>query len=296
MEQIDTLKNGYKIIQDTERFMFGIDAVLLADFVRFDGSGNSGGKNDDGTDGFCGKNAAVGSLGGSIKRNDKIIDLGTGNGIIPLLLSGFYPANCFTGLEIQKESAVLAARSVELNGLQDKITIINGDLKRLEDFTAVYGLAKHGFEVVTCNPPYSVMESGKQNPKEPKAIARHELLCTLEDVVAAADYLLRPHGKFFMIHRPYRLAEIFGALYAHQLEPKRMRLVSPFAGEEPNLVLIEARKNARPRLKIEPELAVYEKYEEEALAGNERRGNATGKNVRQYTRQVLEIYERQTGR
>ena len=294
MEQIDTLKNGYKIIQDTERFMFGIDAVLLADFVRFDGNGNSGGKNDDGTDGFCGKNAAVGSLGGGIKRNDKIIDLGTGNGIIPLLLSGFYPGNCFTGLEIQKESAELAARSVELNNLQDKIRIINGDLKKLEDFTALYELAKHGFDVVTCNPPYSVVESGKQNPKEPKAIARHELLCTLEDVVAAADFLLKPHGKFFMIHRPYRLAEIFGALYAHQLEPKRMRLVSPFAGEEPNMVLIEARKNARPSLKIEAELAVYEKCEEETLAGNERRENAAGKNARQYTRQVQEIYERQS--
>ena len=242
MEQIDTLKNGYKIIQDTERFMFGIDAVLLADFV-------------------C----------GSIKKQDKIVDLGTGNGIIPLILSGLYPENEFAGLEIQKESAELAARSVELNGLQDKITIINGDLKNTEDF-GKYGLAKHGFEVVTCNPPYSVVESGKQNPKEPKAIARHEVLCTLGDVVAAADFLLRPHGKFFMIHRPYRLAEIFGSLYEHGLEPKRMRLVSPFAGEEPNLVLIEARKNARPRLKIEPELAVYEKAGE-------------------YTQQVKEIYE-----
>ena len=270
MEQIDTLKNGYKIIQDTESFMFGIDAVLLADFVHFEGSGKSSG----------------------IKRNDKIIDLCTGNGIIPLILSGFYSANCFTGLEIQKESAELAARSVELNGLQDKIRIINGDLKKLEDFTAVYGLAKHGFEVVTCNPPYSVVESGKQNPKEPKAIARHELLCTLEDVVAAADFLLKPHGKFFMIHRPYRLAEIFGALYAHQLEPKRMRLVSPFAGEEPNLVLIEARKNAKPSLKIEPELAVYEKCDDPAE--NTARGNATSKNTRQYTQQVQEIYERQS--
>ena len=277
MEQIDTLKNGYKIIQDTERFMFGIDAVLLADFVRFDGSGNSGGKNDDATDGFCGKNAAVRGSGGGIKRNDKIIDLGTGNGIVPLLLSGFYPSNCFTGLEIQKESAELAARSVELNGLQDKIRIINGDLTKIDDFAGKYGLVKHSFDVVTCNPPYSVVESGKQNPKEPKAIARHELLCTLEDVVAAADFLLKPHGKLFMIHRPYRLAEIFGALYAHQLEPKRMRMVCPYEDEEPNLVLIEARKNAQPRLKIEPQLAVYERGDEKS-----------------YTKQVQEIYERQS--
>lgn len=242
MEQIDTLKNGYKIIQDTDRFMFGIDAVLLADFVS-----------------------------GCIKKQDKIIDLGTGNGIIPLLLSGVYPENAITGLEIQKESAELAARSVELNGLQDKITIINGDLTRTEDFTGKYELLKHGFEVVTCNPPYSVVESGKQSPGDAKAIARHEVLCTLEDVVAAADFLLKPHGKLFMIHRPYRLAEIFGALYAHQLEPKRMRLVSPFAGEEPNMVLIEARKNAKPRLKIDPELVVYEKAGE-------------------YTQQIKDIY------
>ena len=287
MEQIDTLKNGCKIIQDTESFMFGIDAILLADFVRFESCGKNGGKKDDELDGLGEKSVAVCGSGG-IRRKDKVLDLCTGNGIIPLLLSGFYPGNCFTGLEIQKESAELAARSVELNNLQDKIRIINGDLKKLEDFTAVYGLAKHSFEVVTCNPPYSVVESGKQNPKEPKAIARHELLCTLEDVVAAADFLLKPHGKLFMIHRPYRLAEIFGALYAHQLEPKRMRLVSPFAGEEPNMVLIEARKNAKARLKIEPELTVYEKCENETLAGN-----ATNKNTRQYTRQVLEIYERQ---
>lgn len=294
MEQIDTLKNGYKIIQDTEGFMFGIDAILLADFVRFEGCGKSGGKNDDELDGLGGKSAAVGSLGGGIKRNDKIIDLCTGNGIIPLILSGFYSANCFTGLEIQKESAELAARSVELNGLQDKIRIINGDLTKIDDFAGKYGLVKHSFDVVTCNPPYSVVESGKQNPKEPKAIARHELLCTLEDVVAAADFLLKPQGKLFMIHRPYRLAEIFGALYHHHLEPKRMRLVSPFAGEEPNMVLIEARKNAKPRLKIEPELAVYEKCDD--LAEKTARGNATSKNTRQYTRQVQEIYERQSGR
>jgi tRNA1Val (adenine37-N6)-methyltransferase len=165
---------------------------------------------------------------------------------------------------------------VELNNLQDKIRIINGDLTKIDDFAGKYGLVKHGFEVVTCNPPYSVVESGKQNPKEPKAIARHELLCTLEDVVAAADFLLKPHGKFFMIHRPYRLAEIFGALYAHQLEPKRMRMVCPYEDEEPNLVLIEARKNAQPRLKIEPQLAVYERGDEKS-----------------YTKQVQEIYERE---
>ena len=258
MEQIDTLKNGYKIIQDTEGFMFGIDAVLLADFVS-----------------------------GCIKAQDKIIDLGTGNGIIPLLLSAknnqnnqhnkhnlnenSSTQNLITGLEIQQGAAELAKRSVKLNGLQDKITIINGDLTKTDDFAGKYGLAKHGFEIVTCNPPYSIVESGKQSPGDAKAIARHEVLCTLEDVVAAADFLLRPHGKFFMIHRPYRLAEIFGALYHHHLEPKRMRLVSPFAGEEPNMVLIEARKNAKPRLKLEPELVVYEKAGE-------------------YTKQVKKIY------
>lgn len=224
MEQIDTLLNGYKIVQDSERFMFGIDAVLLSNFAL---------------SGIC--------------KSDNVIDLGTGNGIIPLLLASSVNIKKITGLEIQEASAALAQKSVEINNLE-KVQIVQGDIKNVSSL-----FPKHSFDVVTCNPPYMIFEHGKQNPTEPKAIARHEVLCSLADIVAAADYLLKPHGKFFMIHRPFRLPEIFEQLNAHKMEPKKMRLVAPSAGKEPNLVLIEARKNARAELKILPELPVYAK-------------------------------------
>ena len=222
MEQIDTLKNGYKIIQDSERFQFGIDAVLLADF------------------------AAKEMHGG-----DSVIDLGTGTGIIPLLMAKKCDSASFTGLEVQKESADMAERSVGLNALESRIRIVNGDLCQVDQ-----QFSRHSFNIVTCNPPYMIDDHGKGNALDAKTIARHEVLCTLEDVVAAADYLLATHGKFFMIHRPFRLPEIFESLAAHKLEMKRMRLIQPFAGKEPNMVLIEARKNAKRRLTIEPPLIV----------------------------------------
>ena len=229
MIQTDTLKNGYKIIQDSERFQFGIDAVLLADFAA-----------------------------GSVNKGDRIIDLGTGSGIIPLLMAKKVVSTgsatttpIFTGLEIQRDSADMAAQSMALNGLEKQIKIVCGDLKNAGDL-----FARHSFNVVTCNPPYMIVQHGKGNESDAKSIARHELLCTLEDVVAAADSLLASHGKFFMIHRPFRLPEIFSALEKHKLEMKRMRLIQPFADKEPNMVLIEARKNAKRRLKIEPPLIV----------------------------------------
>lgn len=237
MEQIDQLLNGYKIIQDPQRFQFGIDAVLLADFA-LDGTG----------------------------FKDSVIDLGTGTGIIPLLMQSARKDCSFTGLEIQKGSAEMAARSVELNCLQEKIRIVEGDVKKVSEL-----FTKHSFNVVTSNPPYMINEHGHQNQGDAKAIARHEVLCTLEDIVAAVDYLLLPHGKFFMIHRPFRLPEIFFALQKHNLEPKRMRLVHPFSDKEPNMVLIEARKNAKPRLEIESPLVVR---------------NADG----EYTNEINEIY------
>ena len=221
--QTDTLLSGYKIIQDKDAFMFGIDAVLLSNFAF-----------------------------SSIKKRDCGVDLGTGNGIIPLLLVD--KVAHVTGLEIQEKSAGFAQKSVELNALEQKIQIVNGDIKNVSSL-----FAKHAYDFVTSNPPYMISEHGKENPADEKAIARHEVLCKLEDVVAAADYLLKPHGKFFMIHRPFRLAEIFDCLQKYKLEPKRMCLISPFEATEPNLVLIEARKNAQSRLKIEPEIIVYEK-------------------------------------
>ena len=221
--QTDTLLSGYKIIQDRKGFMFGIDAVLLSNFAF-----------------------------SSIKMRDSGVDLGTGNGIIPLLLVD--KVAHITGLEIQQKSAALAQKSVELNNLNEKIQVMNGDIKNVQTL-----FAKHAYDFVTSNPPYMISEHGKENPADEKAIARHEVLCKLEDVISAAEYLLKPHGKFFMIHRPFRLAEIFNCLQKYKLEPKRMCLVSPFAASEPNLVLIEARKNAQSRLKIEPEIIVYEK-------------------------------------
>jgi len=234
MEQTDQLLNGYKIIQDPQRFQFGIDAVLLSNF-------------------------ALAGTG----YQDNVIDLGTGTGIIPLLMQHERLDCSFTGLEIQEASAEMAARSVELNNLQDKINIVNGDVKDVEKL-----FPKHSFNVVTSNPPYMINEHGHQNPGDAKAIARHEVLCNLEDIVAAADYLLLPHGKFFLIHRPFRLPEIFQSLMNHHLEPKRMCLVHPFADKEPNMVMIEARKNAKPRLEIEKPLVVREEngeYTEDIL-------------------------------
>ena len=229
MEQIDILKNGYKIIQDSERFQFGIDAVLLADFAMGRGAKSAGG----------------------VRPGEKVIDLGTGTGIIPLLMAGKLKEVAFTGLEVQEASAEMAARSVALNGLEGTIRIAHGDLRE------VAGLFdRHSFNVVTCNPPYMIDAHGRGNELDAKTIARHEVLCTLEDVVAAADYLLAPHGRFFMIHRPFRLPEIFESLASHKLEPKRMRLIHPFADKEPNMVMIEARKNAKRRLTIEPPLVV----------------------------------------
>ena len=238
MLQTDTLKNGYKIIQDTKRFQFGIDAVLLADFAARE-----------------------------VKPGDSVIDLGTGTGIIPLLMAGRWkstegafdtplrgtqaPQVTFTGLEVQEASAEMAAQSVALNGLESRIKIVNGDLKNVGEL-----FARHSFNVVTCNPPYMIDEHGRGNALDAKTIARHEVLCTLEDVVAAADSLLATHGRFFMIHRPFRLPEIFSALEKHNMEMKRMRLIHPFADKEPNMVLIEARKNAKRRLTIEPPLVV----------------------------------------
>ena len=222
MEKIDVLKNGYKIIQDTERFQFGIDAVLLADFA-------------------C----------SGVKAGEKVIDLGTGTGIIPLLMEGKLTEVSLTGLEVQEASAEMAARSVALNGLEEKIKIVHGDLCKAAEL-----FLRHSFNVVTCNPPYMIDEHGRANSLDAKTIARHEVLCTLEDVVAAADDLLATHGRFFMIHRPFRLPEIFSALEKHKMEMKRMRLIYPFADKEPNMVMIEARKNAKRRLTIEPPLVV----------------------------------------
>ena len=223
-ERIDDLqRNHYQIIQDPGRFCFGMDAVLLSGFAR-------------------------------AKEGEHVLDLGTGTGIIPILMEAKTKAEHFVGLEIQPESADMAARSVLLNHLEEKIQIVTGDIK---EAGSIFGAAS--FDVVTSNPPYMTEHHGITNENEPKAIARHELLCSLEDVIREASKLLKPGGNFFMVHRPFRLADILVLLRQYHLEPKRMRLVYPFADKEPNMVLIEGNKGGRPMLKVEPALVVYNK-------------------------------------
>lgn len=221
-ERIDDLqRNGYGIIQDSERFCFGMDAVLLSGFAK-------------------------------AKRGDTVIDLGTGTGIIPILLEAKTEAAHLTGLEIQEDSADMARRSVILNGLEKKIDIVTGDIK---EAASIFG--KGVADIVTSNPPYMIGQHGLTNPDSEKAIARHEVLCTLEDVISNASSLLKQGGNFYMVHRPFRLAEIFSTLIKYKLEPKRMQLVYPFVDKEPNMVLIEAKKGGKSRLTVEKPLIVY---------------------------------------
>ena len=221
-ERLDDLqRNGYRIIQNPDKFCFGMDAVLLSGFAR-------------------------------VRRGENVLDLGTGTGIIPILLEAKTQASHLTGLEIQEESADMARRSVRLNHLEDKIDIVTGDIKEAE---LIFKAAS--FDVVTSNPPYMIGRHGIANPDAPKAIARHELLCTLDDVVRSAAKLLKPGGSFFMVHRPFRLAEIINVMTGYRLEPKRMRLVYPYADKEPNMVLIEGCRGGRPRMTVEKPLIVY---------------------------------------
>ena len=222
-ERLDDLQNGYFIIQNPENFCYGVDAVLLSGFAR-------------------------------VKPGERVLDLGTGTGIIPILLKAKTPGKHFTGLEIQKESADMARRSVLYNGLEKDIEIRTGDIR---EAAAVFGRAS--FSVVTCNPPYMTGSHGLVNPHLPKAIARHEVLCTLEDVISQAAQVLEPRGRFYMVHRPFRLAEIMGLMMKYQLEPKRMRLVYPYVDKEPNMVLIEGLLGGNPRITVEKPLIVYER-------------------------------------
>ena len=235
-ERLDDLQiKGYKIIQHPDKFCFGMDAVLLSEFA-------------------------------TVNEGEKALDLGTGTGILPILLEAKNAGEHYTGLEIQPESVEMARRSVLYNDLQDRIDIIEGDIK---EASKIFG--KASMEVVTSNPPYMTNHHGLKNPNDAKAIARHELLCSLDDVVRESAAVLKPKGRCYFVHRPSRLVEIFEAMRKYRIEPKRMRLVYPYVNKEPNMVLIEGVRGGRPQLTVESPLIVYD---------------APGK----YTDEILEIY------
>ena len=221
-ERLDELqRNGYGIIQNPARFCFGMDAVLLSGFAK-------------------------------AKAGEKVLDLGTGTGIIPILMEAKTDAADFTALEIQEESADMARRSVAYNHLEDKIKVVTGDIR---DASNIFGASS--FHVVTTNPPYMNDSHGLKNPTEVKAISRHEVLCTLEDVVREGAKVLKPGGRMYMVHRPHRLIEIFGTMKQYKLEPKRMKMVHPFKDKDANMVLIEAVRGGGAWMKVEAPVIVY---------------------------------------
>ena len=221
-ERLDNLeRNGYKIIQHKDKFCFGMDAVLLSGFAK-------------------------------VLNEENVIDLGTGTGIIPILLEAKSDGRHFTGLEIQEETADMASRSVRYNHLQDKIKIVTGDIKEASSI-----FKKASFDVVTSNPPYMNDNHGLKNEDMSKAISRHEVMCTLVDVVRESTLLLKPGGRFYMVHRPHRLAEIIYTLKSYKLEPKRIKLVHPFVDKEANMVLIESIRGGKSMVKVEAPLIVY---------------------------------------
>ena len=222
-ERIDDLElKGLRIIQSRKGFRFGMDAVLLAHFV-------------------------------DVRPGDRVADLGTGTGIIPLLLAGHTKASKLTGLEIQPEMADMAGRSVALNNLTDRVSILQGDLRQAHELLG-YG----GFDVVTCNPPYERQGSGVVSEDRALAIARHEVACTILDVCRASFDILRQRGRLALIIRADRVMDVLLALRQTRLEPKRIRMVCARADREPNLMLVEASRGGSPGLRWEPPLIIYD--------------------------------------
>lgn len=237
-ERIDDLQlKGYQIIQDPSKFCFGIDAVLLSSFAK-------------------------------IKPKDRVMDLCTGNGIVPLLLAGKTKAEIIHGVEIQEENVSLAKKSLCLNKLEDRIKIFHTDVTKLHLCDEIQ---KESYQVVTVNPPYMIGKHGLENVEESKAIARHEVRCTLDDVLSTSSQLLVNKGRFYMVHRPFRLAEIFTSMIKYNLEPKRMVLIHSKLSKEPSMVLVEGVKGAKSRIIVEPPLIIY-------------------KEDGSYTKEILEYY------
>lgn len=238
-ERIDDLEyKGLKIIQKEDGFCFGIDAVLLSDFAK------------------------------EIRNNSEVLDLGTGTGILSILLSAKTNLKKIYGIEIQEEVAEMARRSVELNHLEEKIEIINKNIKELKE-----KFEKNSFDAIVTNPPYKKINTGKANEAENKYIARHEVTANLEDFIKISFDLLKDKGSFYMVHRPERLAEMIYLLKQNKLEPKKIRFVHSNIEQEPKLILIKAVKNAKEFLTVEKPLFIYDKQ-----------GN--------YTEEILEIYHK----
>ena len=224
-ERIDDLQlNNLKIIQNKNGFCFGIDAVLLSDFAK------------------------------DIRKNSKVLDLGTGTGIIGILLCAKTKLSKIYGIDIQKNVCDMALRSIKLNNLEDKFEIINTNIKELSNF-----FENNSFDAIVSNPPYKKNNSGLQNESETKLISRHEFTASLEDFICISSKLLKNNGSIYMVHRPERLSDLFYLLKKYNLEPKKLRLVQSYQDSKPKLILIKATKNAKSFLNIEEPLIIYNK-------------------------------------
>lgn len=238
-ERIDDLEfKNLKIIQNKDGFCFGIDSILLTDFAK------------------------------NIKQNSKVIDLGTGTGIIPILLYGKTKNTKFVGVEIQPEVAEMADRSVKLNLLENNIEILNTNILEL---SKIYN--RGSFDVVTTNPPYKKINTGVINENNKKLISRHEITASLEDFIRTASFLLKDLGEFYMVHRPDRLVDIFYEMRKNKIEPKKIKFIYPNKNKKTNLVLIKGIKNGKQFLEFENNLYVY---------------NEDGN----YTNEILKIYNK----
>ncbi len=224
-ETLDDLQiKDIKILQKKSGFRFGVDAVLLANFAK-------------------------------AKENHKVIDLCTGTGIIAFIMAGKTPAQSIKGIDIQKEMIDMAKRSVDINGLQNRMEFINEDLKNLKELKKI-----EKAHVVTVNPPYKLGGAGIKNPEDSLAIARHEICCNLEDIIIASRALLRDNGRLYMIHRPERLIDIFCLMRKHKIEPKRVRMVHPNIYKAPTMVLIEGQRDGGAFLRWDNPLYVYDEH------------------------------------
>ncbi len=225
-ERVDDLQmpSGYRIIQNPDWFCFGIDAVLLSSFAAR-----------------------------TIKPHARVLDMCTGNGIVPILLAEKTAADAIEGIEVQAPVAEMAQRSIVLNNIEERVKITEGDLKNACE---IYGKAQ--FDAVTCNPPYKENFGGLKNLTDVVTIARHEILCNLEDIIASAEKVLKPSGKLYIIHRPERLADILCLMRQYKIEPKRLRFVHPSHAKTATMILIEGAKHGGAKLHLEPPLYVHD--------------------------------------